>query len=82
MVHRLRAPGGPSPALFPPGAGRGAGAGGVSIRGRGSSRGIQKKNPARNPIEDFMGAANGTLVASLMNAGIPVIQRVVRIPKN
>jgi hypothetical protein len=54
----------------------------VSSIGRGSVRGIQKKNPARNLIEDFRGAANGTLVASLMNAGILVIQRVVRIPKN
>lgn len=43
---------------------------------------IQKKNMARNLIEEFMVAANGALVAYLGNAGIPLIQRVVRTPKN
>ena len=43
---------------------------------------LQKKNLARNLIEEFMVAANGTIVAHLEKAGIPMIQRVVRIPKN
>jgi VacB/RNase II family 3'-5' exoribonuclease len=43
---------------------------------------IQRQNLARNIIEEFMVAANGTMVAFLGNAGIPMIQRVVRIPKN
>jgi exoribonuclease-2 len=43
---------------------------------------LQKKNLARNIIEEFMVAANGTMVAHLGKAGIPMIQRVVRIPKN
>lgn len=42
---------------------------------------VQKKNEARNIIEEFMVAANGTTVAFLGNAGIPMIQRIVRIPK-
>jgi VacB/RNase II family 3'-5' exoribonuclease len=41
-----------------------------------------KKNPAGHLIEDFMIAANGTMVARLEKAGIPMIQRVVRVPKN
>lgn len=43
---------------------------------------VQKKNQARNLIEEFMVAANGTTVAFLGNAGIPMIQRIVRIPKH
>jgi exoribonuclease-2 len=43
---------------------------------------LQKKNLARQLIEEFMVAANGTMVAFLGKAGIPMIQRVVRIPKN
>jgi len=43
---------------------------------------LQKKNPARNLIEEFMVAANGTMVAVLDNHGIPIIQRIVRVPKN
>jgi exoribonuclease-2 len=43
---------------------------------------LQKKNMARNLIEEFMVAANGTTVAFLGNAGIPMIQRIVRIPKH
>ncbi|MDP2796364.1 MAG: ribonuclease catalytic domain-containing protein, partial [Methanoregula sp.] len=43
---------------------------------------VQKKNMARNLIEEFMVAANGTTVAFLGNAGIPMIQRIVRIPKH
>jgi exoribonuclease-2 len=42
---------------------------------------VQKMNPARFLIEDFMIAANGTMVAFLGNAGIPMIQRVVRVPR-
>jgi exoribonuclease-2 len=43
---------------------------------------IQKQNMARNLIEEFMVAANGTTVTFLGNAGIPMIQRIVRIPKH
>ncbi|MFA4850116.1 MAG: RNB domain-containing ribonuclease [Methanoregula sp.] len=43
---------------------------------------LQKKNMARNLIEEFMVAANGTTVAFLGNARIPMIQRIVRIPKH
>ncbi|MEN6610959.1 MAG: RNB domain-containing ribonuclease [Methanoregulaceae archaeon] len=43
---------------------------------------LQKKNPARSLIEEFMVAANGTMVACLGNQGIPMIQRIVRTPKN
>jgi VacB/RNase II family 3'-5' exoribonuclease len=42
---------------------------------------VPQKNPARYLIEDFMIAANGTMVAFLGNAGISMIQRVVRVPK-
>jgi len=42
---------------------------------------VQKMNAARFLIEDFMIAANGTMVDFLGDAGIPMIQRVVRIPK-
>jgi exoribonuclease-2 len=40
-----------------------------------------KPNMARKIIEEFMVAANGTMVACLVKAGIPMIQRVVRVPK-
>jgi exoribonuclease-2 len=43
---------------------------------------IQKQNIARNLIEEFMVAANGVMVSFLGNANIPLIQRVVRIPRN
>ena len=43
---------------------------------------IQRQNMARCLIEEFMVAANGTMVSYLGNAGIPMIQRVVRTPKN
>ncbi len=43
---------------------------------------VQEQNLARQIIEEFMVAANGTMVAFLGNAGIPMIQRVVRVPKN
>jgi VacB/RNase II family 3'-5' exoribonuclease len=42
---------------------------------------LLKQNMARKVIEEFMVAANGTMVACLMKAGIPMIQRVVRVPK-
>jgi VacB/RNase II family 3'-5' exoribonuclease len=43
---------------------------------------IQKQNTARNLIEELMVAANGTMVSFLGDANIPMIQRVVRVPKN
>jgi exoribonuclease-2 len=43
---------------------------------------IQEKNLARCLIEEFMVAANGTIVDFLGRAGIPMIQRIVRTPKN
>jgi VacB/RNase II family 3'-5' exoribonuclease len=43
---------------------------------------IQRQNMARCLIEEFMVAANGTMVSYLGEAGIPMIQRVVRIPRN
>ena len=42
---------------------------------------IQRQNMARCLIEEVMVAANGTMVSYLGKAGIPMIQRVVRIPK-
>jgi exoribonuclease-2 len=42
---------------------------------------VQKKNMARSIIEEFMVAANGTMVNYLGKAGIPMIQRVVRTPR-
>jgi exoribonuclease-2 len=41
-----------------------------------------RKNPAGHLIEDFMIAANGTMVSRLEGAGIPMVQRVVRVPKH
>jgi exoribonuclease-2 len=43
---------------------------------------IQEKNRARSIIENFMIAANVTMSQFLRNADIPMIQRVVRVPKN
>jgi VacB/RNase II family 3'-5' exoribonuclease len=43
---------------------------------------VQNQNMARNLIEEFMVAANGVMVSFLGNANIPMIQRVVRIPRN
>jgi exoribonuclease-2 len=43
---------------------------------------IQRKNRARYLIENFMIAANVTMMNFLEKAGIPVIQRVVRTPRN
>jgi len=42
---------------------------------------ILKPNMARKVIEEFMVAANRTMVSCLGQAGIPMIQRVVRVPK-
>jgi Exoribonuclease R len=41
-----------------------------------------KHNPARGLIEEFMVAANGTMVAQLGRAGLPMIQRVVKTPRD
>ena len=42
---------------------------------------VLKPNMARIVIEEFMVAANRTMVSCLGKAGIPMIQRVVRVPK-
>ena len=42
---------------------------------------LKKKNPARYIIENFMIAANGTMVKFLEKKGSPYIQRVVRTPE-
>lgn len=42
---------------------------------------VLKPNMARRLIEEFMVAANRTMVSHLGQAGIPMIQRVVRVPK-
>jgi exoribonuclease II len=42
---------------------------------------VLKPNMARKVIEEFMVAANRTMVSCLGKAGIPMIQRVVRVPK-
>jgi exoribonuclease-2 len=42
---------------------------------------VESKNRARSLIEELMVAANETMVASLEQAGLPAIQRVVRVPK-
>jgi exoribonuclease-2 len=42
---------------------------------------VQKMNAARFLIEDFMIAANGTMVDFLGKARLPMIQRVVRVPR-
>lgn len=43
---------------------------------------VQAQNRARSLIEEFMVAANGTMVSRLSNAGVPMIQRIVRIPRH
>ena len=43
---------------------------------------IQEQNRARCLIEEFMVAANGCITAFLGAAGLPMIHRVVRTPKN
>ncbi len=43
---------------------------------------VQRQNMARSIIEELMVAANQTLVSHLGDAGISMIQRIVRIPKN
>ena len=43
---------------------------------------VQEKNRARSIIENFMIAANVTMSQFLKKAGFPMIQRVVRVPKN
>jgi exoribonuclease-2 len=43
---------------------------------------IQEKNRARSIIENFMVAANVTMSRFLKNAGVPMIQRVVVVPRN
>jgi len=43
---------------------------------------VQEQNVARQLIEEFMVAANGTMVHVLGNARVPMIQRIVRVPKN
>jgi exoribonuclease-2 len=42
---------------------------------------VQEENLARSVIEEFMVAANGTMVNYLGKAGVPMIQRVVRTPR-
>ena len=42
---------------------------------------VQVQNPARQLIEEFMVAANGTMVAFLGDSKLPMIQRVVRKPR-
>jgi ribonuclease R len=43
---------------------------------------VEKRNRAHFIIENFMIAANGAMSHFLKNAGLPMIQRVVRVPKN
>jgi len=43
---------------------------------------VEEKNRAHLIIENFMIAANVTMSQFLKNAGLPMIQRVVRVPKN
>ncbi len=43
---------------------------------------IQEKNLARSIIENFMVAANVIMSRFLKDAGVPMIQRVVRVPRN
>jgi len=43
---------------------------------------LQEQNAARQIIEEFMVAANGTMVHVLGSAKVPMIQRVVRVPKH
>ena len=43
---------------------------------------VQRQNPARQLIEEFMVAANETMVHHLARAGMPLIQRIVRVPRH
>ncbi len=43
---------------------------------------VLRDNPARQLIENFMIAANTTMAQFLEESGVPMIQRVVRVPKN
>jgi ribonuclease R len=43
---------------------------------------VLEENPARSLIEEFMVAANRTMMAFLSAAGIPRIERIVRTPKD
>lgn len=43
---------------------------------------LVEKNAARSLIEEFMVAANRTMMAFLSAAGIPRIERIVRVPKH
>jgi len=43
---------------------------------------VVEMNAARSLIEEFMVAANRTMMAFLSDAGIPRIERIVRTPKN
>lgn len=43
---------------------------------------VQRQNLARQLIEEFMVAANQTMVDMLDSADAPMIQRIVRVPKN
>jgi len=42
---------------------------------------VESKNRARSLIEELMIAANETMVSALEEAGLPAIQRIVRVPK-
>ena len=43
---------------------------------------VQKESPAHSLIEEFMIAANRTLVNHLKDASYPMVQRIVRTPRN
>lgn len=43
---------------------------------------LVEKNAARSLIEEFMVAANRTMMAFLSAAGVPRIERIVRVPKH
>jgi len=42
---------------------------------------VVQKNMARSIIEELMVGGNGTMVAFLTKAGVPMVQRVVKVPK-
>ncbi len=54
----------------------------VMADGRVRCLAIQEQNRARCLIEEFMVAANGSITAFLAAAGLPMIHRVVRTPRN
>jgi VacB/RNase II family 3'-5' exoribonuclease len=43
---------------------------------------VPSDNRARHLIEDFMISANGTMVSFLESKNVPIIQRIVRTPRN